>query len=249
MEWAQLGHAQHLERPGLGERTGRRPEAEGGARVHCDSDGHEHHAVAIGTSVKPPATAGESATRWLQPAASRAARVVACLLALTFATSADATAHVRRGNAARGAAADTAPGRPHFRLGPTPAVRQASGKVELSPAQSPFGVATTRDGRLVFDLDITVTDLPAPSDLGPYVHYEAWLTTPKLDLVHDLGPIENNKPVHAQADWNKFTIIVSAEGAPVGHKWTSAIALIGRSPSSLMQSFANHPLFSVPEPD
>lgn len=139
--------------------------------------------------------------------------------------------------------------RPKFRLGSTPAARQASGWVEIVPAQSPFGVATTRDGRLVFDLDILVTDLPPASDLGEYTRYEAWLTTPKLDLIHDLGPIENGKPIHAQADWNKFTIIVSAEAAPATHKWSSAVALIGRSPSSLMQSFASHPLFSTPEPD
>jgi hypothetical protein len=144
---------------------------------------------------------------------------------------------------------DSTAGKPRFHLGSTPAARQASGWVDLAPAPSPFGVATTRDGRLVFDLEITAANLPAASDLGPYTHYEAWLTTPKLDLIHDLGPIENGKTVRAQADWNKFTIIVSAESAPVGKKWTPAIALIGRSPSSLMQSFASHPLFSTPEPD
>ncbi len=178
-----------------------------------------------------------------------AARIATSLVVLAGVTSVDAAAHVMRSNAVRSVPTDTTAGRPRFRLGSTPAARQASGWVELAPAQSPFGVATTRDGRLVFDLDITATDLPAASDLGPYTHYEAWLTTPKLDLVHDLGPIENNRAVHAQADWNKFTIIVSAEGTPAGRKWTSAIALIGRSPSSLMQSFASHPLFSTPEPD
>jgi hypothetical protein len=140
-------------------------------------------------------------------------------------------------------------GRPRFRLAPTPAGRPASGWVELVPAQSPFGVAATNDGRLVFDLDIVATDLPPVSTLGAYTHYEVWLATPKLDIVHDLGPIANGAPVHAQADWNKFTIIVSAESSPVGRRWGAAIALIGRSQSSLMQSFASHPLFSTPEPD
>jgi hypothetical protein len=148
-----------------------------------------------------------------------------------------------------GAAIDTVPGRPTFRLGPTPAGRPASGRVEWVPAQSPFGVAATSDGRLVFDLEITATALPPVNNVGDYNHYEAWLTTPKLDFIHDLGPVQNNVPVHAQVDWNKFTIIISAESAAGGRKWGSAIVLIGRSPSSLMQSFANHPLFSVPEPD
>jgi len=93
------------------------------------------------------------------------------------------------------------------------------------------------------------TDLPPVSGFGDYTHYEVWLTTPKLDVVRDLGPLQNNVTVHAQADWNKFTIIVSAEATPAGRKWGTAVALIGRSPSSLMQSFASHPLFSVPEPD
>ena len=190
-----------------------------------------------------------AARRRVLAAVGGAARIATSLVVLATVTSVDAAAHLRRPSPARDAPTDTAAGRPRFRLGSTPTARQASGWVELAPAQSPFGVATTRDGRLVFDLEITATDLPSASDLGPYTHYEAWLTTPKLDLVHDLGPIDNNHAVHAQADWNKFTIIVSAEAAPVGHKWTSAIALIGRSPSSLMQSFASHPLFSTPEPD
>lgn len=145
------------------------------------------------------------------------------------------------------AAGDTA--RPRFRLGATPAGRPASGSVEIVPAPSPFGVAATSDGRLVFDLTITVRDLPPASSFGPYTHYEAWLTTPKLDIVKDLGSISNDGTLHAQADWNKFTIIVSAEATPVPRKWGPAIVLIGRSQSSLMQSFASHPLFSTPEPD
>jgi hypothetical protein len=145
--------------------------------------------------------------------------------------------------------ADSIDGRPTFRLGATPAGRPGVGVVEIVPAQSPFGVAATKDGRLVFALAITATGLPPVSSLGDYAHYEAWLTTPKLDIVRDLGPIENSATVHAEADWNKFTIIVSAEGAPGAHRWSKVIALIGRSPSSLMQSFASHPLFSTPEPD
>ena len=119
----------------------------------------------------------------------------------------------------------------------------------IGPRAVALCVAATRDGRLVYDLAITVTDLPPVGDLGAYSRYEVWLTTPKLDEGHDLGPIENDGTVHAQADWNKFTIIVSAEPNPVPRKWGTAIALIGRSPSSLMQSFASHPLFSTPEPD
>jgi len=150
---------------------------------------------------------------------------------------------------ARAGVHDTTPDRPRFRLAPTPVARPASGWVELVPAASPFGVAATVDGSLVFDLEITVADLPPVSTLGSYTHYEAWLATPKLDVVHDLGTIENNVLVRAQADWNKFTVIVSPEASAGVRRWGSTVALIGRSPSSLMQSFASHPLFSIPEPD
>jgi hypothetical protein len=101
----------------------------------------------------------------------------------------------------------------------------------------------------MYDLDIAVSGLPPASSFGPYTGYEAWVATPKLDVVRALGPIENGTTLKAGADWNKFTVIISAESTPIGRKWSKAVALIGRSPSSLMQSFASHPLFSTPEPD
>ena len=129
----------------------------------------------------------------------------------------------------------------------TLAAHPASGWVELRPAASPFGLAATRDGRTIYDIDITVADLPAPSSLGSYTVYEAWLATPKLDLIRDLGPISVGVPLHAQVDWNKFTVLVSAESAPVRSRWSDAVALVGRSPSSLMQSFAGHPFYKTGE--
>jgi hypothetical protein len=99
----------------------------------------------------------------------------------------------------------------------------------------------------VYDLDIMVADLPLPSSLGPYTSYEVWLTTPKLDLIKDVGAISSGVPLRAQVDWNKFTVIVSAESAPVHVKWSDAIVLVGRSPSATMQSFAGHPFYKTGE--
>ena len=144
-------------------------------------------------------------------------------------------------------AADSQHAVPRFLLAATPRAQPASGWVELVPAASPFGLAVSRDGRIVYDLDITVTDLPVPSSLGPYTLYEAWLTTPKLDLIKDLGAIRSGVPLHAQVDWNKFTVIVSAESAPVRARWSEAVALVGRSPSATMQSFAGHPFYKTGE--
>jgi hypothetical protein len=134
---------------------------------------------------------------------------------------------------------------PRFRLAPTYRARLATGWVELSPAPSPFGIAASRDGRIVYDLDIAVNNLPPASSLGPYSTYEAWLATPKLDLVRDLGAVQNGTTLRGQADWNKFTVLVTAEAPPIRQKWNGAVVLVGRSPSSLMQSFAGHPFYNT----
>lgn len=136
------------------------------------------------------------------------------------------------------------PAWPRFRLATTAAVALASGWVALAPARSPFAVDVTRDGRIIYDLDVTVHGLPPASSLGSYAIYEAWLATPNLDLVRRLGPIRNDVPIRGRVDWNKFMVFVSAEATPATTKWSSAIVLVGRSPSSLMRSFAGHPFYN-----
>ncbi len=138
--------------------------------------------------------------------------------------------------------------RPRFRLAVAGPAALASGWVELAPAQSPFVIGVSKDGHIVYDLDVNVHDLPPAALLGAYTSYHAWLATPNLGVVRSLGPITNDTPLRAKADWNKFTVIVSAEPAPVGAHWRGAIVLVGRSPSSLMQSFAGHPFYNTGMP-
>jgi hypothetical protein len=138
--------------------------------------------------------------------------------------------------------------RPGFRLavaGPAPL---ASGWVALAPAPSPYGIGVTEDGRIVYDLDIAVHDLPPASALGPYTAYDAWLATPDLALVRHLGVVRNDATLRARADWNKFTVVISAEPAAVGARWHGPIVLSGRSPSALMQSFAGHSFYNTGMP-
>jgi hypothetical protein len=66
--------------------------------------------------------------------------------------------------------------------------------------------------------------------------------------VRDLGAIRNDAPLRTRADWNKFTIVVSAEGTPIRARWSGTIVLSGRSPSSLMQSFAGHSFYNTGMP-
>ncbi len=138
----------------------------------------------------------------------------------------------------------TTPGPPRFRLAGTGKAPRAAGWVELTPAMSPFALAVSRDGRIVYDLDITTHDLPPVAWLGDYAGYQAWLASPNLDVVRRLGAIRNDSVLHATADWNKFTVVVTAEPEKVGEKWSGAIVLVGRSPSSLMRSFADHPFYN-----
>ena len=137
---------------------------------------------------------------------------------------------------------------PRFRLASTDKAPQARGWVELTPAVSPFSISVSQDGRIVYDLEITVHGLPPVSYVGDYAGYEAWLTTPNLDVVRRLGTIHNDSTIHGSADWNKFTVIVTAEPAKVGQKWSGAVVMVGRSPSSLMQSFADHPFYNSGAP-
>jgi hypothetical protein len=137
---------------------------------------------------------------------------------------------------------------PRFRLASTDKAPLARGWVQLVPAVSPFAISVSRDGRIVYDLEITVHGLPPVSYVGNFTGYEAWLATPNLEIVRRLGTIRNDSTLHADADWNKFTVIVTAEPAKVGQKWSGAVVMVGRSPSSLMQSFADHPFYNSGAP-
>jgi hypothetical protein len=153
-----------------------------------------------------------------------------------------AISHWLRASHAVAIAAIALPPGPGFRLSPR-GESTASGWVALAPARSPFALEVTADGRVVYDLDIVVHDLPAASSLGPYTLYEAWLATPNLDFIRPLGPIRNDTHLKARADWNKFTVFVSPEANTTAKKW-STVVLVGRSPSSLMQSFVGHPFYN-----
>ena len=85
------------------------------------------------------------------------------------------------------------------------------GPRELIPSPSPFGLAASRDGRIAYDLEITVVDLPLPPSFGLIHGLRSVAGHPKLDLVRNLGAMTVDAPLHAQVDWNKFTVLVSAE--------------------------------------
>jgi len=138
---------------------------------------------------------------------------------------------------------------PHrFVLLPSGKVARASGLVNLIPAWSPFGLAVSSEGSFVYDLAITVDGLPDPRSLGGYTMYVAWLATPSLDRVQNLGPIKNGDKLTLTADWNKMMVVITAEAALGANQWAGTIVLSGRSPSARLENFAGHDLFSTGTP-
>ena len=131
-------------------------------------------------------------------------------------------------------------------LRPTTAAPSASGVALLSPARSPFGLALTRDGRVIFDLSFTATGLPAPSTLGRFDSYVLWAARDDLGEMQKLGVVKSGQSVTSRVSYNKFLIVVTAESgaASAANKWTGPIVLRGFAPSALLENFSGKTMFN-----
>ena len=131
-------------------------------------------------------------------------------------------------------------------LRPTTAAPSAAGVALLSPARSPFGLALTRDGRVIFDVSFTATGLPAPSTLGRFDSYVLWVARDDLGEMQKLGVIRSGQSLTSRVAYNKFLIVVTAEssaGSTVG-KWAGPIVLRGFAPSALLENFSGKTMFN-----
>ena len=117
---------------------------------------------------------------------------------------------------------------------PTPDVRLASGFLELRPASSPFGIATTRDGHVRHNVAIVVDGLPEASALGGFTTYVAWMYTMSLDSVVKLGEIRNGRTEVGQVFRNQFRVLVTAEPSAAVAERTGQLVLRTTSPSALL---------------
>jgi hypothetical protein len=117
-----------------------------------------------------------------------------------------------------------------------------SGLATLVPAPSPFGITVTADGHPVFDITVTVQNLPAPSAVGG-AKYVAWATTQDLTDADKLGEIGPDQKVVGKVAWNKYIVMVTAEPAPIGTHWKGPVVLRGFSPATYLANYASHPLF------
>ena len=131
-------------------------------------------------------------------------------------------------------------------LRPTTAVPSASGVALLSPARSPFGLALTRDGRVIFDVSFTASGLPAPSTLGRFDSYVLWAARDDLGEMQELGVIKSGQSLTSRVSYNKFLIVVTAEGGggATASKWSGPIVLRGFAPSALLENFSGKTMFN-----
>lgn len=112
----------------------------------------------------------------------------------------------------------------------------AGGVAEVRFVDSPFGVAVTGEGHYVYEIHLRASGLRRV----PGRTYAAWLTTPDLDEVTRLGPLDENLEVRGLVTWNKYLVVVTAETEEPGETWAGAIVLRGLSLSGMLESMAGH---------
>lgn len=137
-----------------------------------------------------------------------------------------------------------------FRLRGTSQAPGASGLGILTLAPSPFGVAVTPDGFLVYELELATSGLLFPKGSGKQ-RYIIWMTTPALDRIQKLGVLgESGKWRGPLSGMNKFLLLVTLEDSPDVEERRGPVVVRGVSPSGLLVSYDNHELFSnMPHPE
>ena len=112
----------------------------------------------------------------------------------------------------------------------------ATGVVALRRPWSPFGVTVTPEGRHRNEVTAWIEGLPDPASLGPYTTYVAWATPLGLDPLIKLGEVANGRNELGEIAFNKYMILVTAEGSARVTERTGPLVIRGRSPSSRMQA-------------
>jgi len=116
-----------------------------------------------------------------------------------------------------------------------PGIRGVSGRVELGRIPGPFTIAVAADGSLLHQPVITLAGLPAPSSLGAFTTYVAWLATPVMHPVNRLGEVRNGRNVLATVALEKFVVLITAEQSPHVDEPRGKIVLRGQSPATRLQ--------------
>ena len=116
-----------------------------------------------------------------------------------------------------------------------PDIDGISGHVELGQPAGPFTIAVTADGRIRYAPTIVLSGLPAPSSLGRFQTYVAWLATPVMYPIVRLGVVGNGRARLPTIDLDKFMVLVTAEASTNGTEPAGRVVLRGTSPSTRLQ--------------
>jgi hypothetical protein len=119
------------------------------------------------------------------------------------------------------------------------------GTARLTPARSPFGIATTKDGQFVFTVEVEVPQLPPPTAFGSgQTTYVAWIASAQLDQIQRIGALTPGTLLRGRVAIPKFMVVITAEPNAAGLKWTGPIVMRGTSPSSFLTNFSGHTMFN-----
>ena len=119
-----------------------------------------------------------------------------------------------------------------------PGTARAFGTGHVTFARSPFGVALAEDGSYLYDVRIRLEEMKKP-EAGVLV---AWVTTPQVDQIRRLGPLDDALTVSGQVTWNKFLAVVTLEDRddPDAATWSGPLVVRGMSRSGMMHTMAGH---------
>ena len=115
---------------------------------------------------------------------------------------------------------------------PAPGAEGAAGTVELGQVPGPFTVAVTADGFPRYRLALDAAGLPAPSALGKFATYVAWVAPPAMHPVRRLGEVGNGRTVLGDVDLEKFVVLITAERDARVKEPEGKVVLRGQSPST-----------------
>ncbi len=119
------------------------------------------------------------------------------------------------------------------------------GTAKLTPARSPFGVATTRDGQFVFEVEVDVPALPPPTSFGASATtFVVWIASAQLDRIEKVGALVPGASTRGRVAMPKFMVVITAEPDARGARWTGPIVMRGNSPSSYLTNFSGHTMFN-----
>ena len=111
---------------------------------------------------------------------------------------------------------------------PPLAIDGVAGVARLVPPASPFGIAVSPAGEMLYDVVFDLRDLPAPASLGAYKTFVAWAAAPQMHPLVKLGEVRNGTTRLGRVHLDRFLLIVTAEPSIDAASFANPAAPTGR---------------------